>query len=237
MKYRLLPLSAVVLLALGGTLLIKGDSFSSAPGGAAGTAFGPLFTVGSVSGISGCTHVGFTGATFTTLTSGAISFQTTNNTGAFAIEYCSIAAPATPYKITMQLLQTGNRLGANAFAGGGLAWSNGTAFVTYRFDQSSAPNAITVQMTNATTASGNQTVGAMSTAGVGAPVQGLGQYLQIIDDGTNRTTCYSFDGVKYFQFDQVARTTFLTPTTIGPFIGNSGIIILSWTQTAGTTCG
>lgn len=229
------PVFYVLTWLLACFVLTQASTIGPAPA-ASGTAFGPLFSVGSVSGISGCTHVGFTGATFTTLSSGALSFQTTNNAGSFNIEYCSIAAPSTPYKITMQLIQTSNTAGTNSFAGAGLAWSNGTAFTTWRIDKASPPNFITVQMTNATTGSANQTVEAQS--GVGNTGQwGAGQYLQIIDDGTNRITCYSFDGIKYFQHDSVTRTTFLTPTTIGPFVTNSGMIILSWTQTAGTTCG
>lgn len=204
-------------------------------GSSSSSSFGPNYTVGSVAGISACTHVGFTGATFSQLASNALNFQTTNNAGSFNIEYCSIPAPSTPYKITMQLLQTPNRLTANAFAGAGLAWSDGTKFTTLRFDQSCC-NLITVQMTNATTGSANQTVTNLA-GGAFIPVTGQGQFLQILDDGTNRTTCYSVDGVNYKQFDQVTRTTFLTPTTIGPFITNSGMIILSWTQSAGTSCG
>ena len=206
-------------------------------GGLPLASFGPLFAVGPLSGLNSCTHVGFTGATLAALASGALNFQTTNNsTGQFNIEYCSIAAPSTPYKITMQLLRTPYIFSTNAFAGAGLAWSDGTKFTTFRFDQASPPNLITVQMTNATTSSGNQTVGGESAAGV-LNSFGIGQYLQIIDDGTNRITCWSVDGVTFKQFDTVTRTTFLTPTTIGPFITNTGAILLNWVQTAGTTCG
>jgi hypothetical protein len=40
-------------------------------------------------------------------------------------------------------------------------------------------------------------------------------WLQLVDDGTNLTWNFSFDGVHWTQFDQRARTNYLTPSTIG----------------------
>ena len=220
-------------LVAGNNITVTGSNNSSnnrvdvtITGGAGGVTFGPTYATPSVATLPS-TQLNWNGASTNTV-SGAVNFITTNTAGAFNIEGLYKSVPATPYSATIQIKANFNDQfvnGNNAFAECGLFWYDGTKLVTYGINcGNSEMRFITRQMNTVTSISANQTVGPTTWITLESV------YLKIVDDGTNRKTYFSFDGVNFRLFDTELNNNFLTATNIGVYIQNAGMLILNYSQ-------
>jgi len=139
--------------------------------------------------------------------------------------------PVTPYTITVAF----NLLvPAEDFSSAGLVLrdSVGGGLVTLRLEFGTTPDVDVSKWTNATTF--NSTYAATTT-----PMNPLSSgllYLRFTDNGTNRISYMSYDGVNFIQIHSVSRTDFITPDKIGFYVDVNAVTtgaigtFYSWTQ-------
>lgn len=125
------------------------------------------------------------------------------------------STPATPYTLTVAWLATAALTG-NPVAGLVLRESSSGKFVTLRYIYNNV--LVVSDYTNATTFSTNPS-GTLSTALL-PPAPFI--WLQVADNGTNRTWRYSCDGLQFLDFYTEARTAFCTADQWG-FGFNRGV--------------
>ncbi len=136
-----------------------------------------------------------------------------------------VNAPAPPY--TMSMFMTPMFMPMNT-AGGGLSLYDSASgkIINLSFAPRDPNNtgdfvpSLTISKMNSVTSWNSS----YSCFNGGIFANGMGDYdywLQIKDDGANRTFSISRDGINYVQLFSVARTDFVTPNEVGVFITNS----------------
>lgn len=202
--------------------------------GSAWVPWGPLFpfTDPALAGLS--TWVNQGSATVTTTNGGIVLFGpgggNTNNT-VLRVK----SAPATPYTITACIIPG---MPCKSFLGCGISFRESSSGklqnVGYTFNTALTP-AFQIQAEKWTTA----TASSAAYVAVGAPLA-VPIFLRITDNGTNRISYFSTDGVNFTQFHSVVRTDFLTADQVGIFVmsqnlatPNYGVYntLLSWLET------
>lgn len=142
-----------------------------------------------------------------------------------------IVAPSTPWSITAGVLF---QAVAQNYLAGGIYVTDGTKLITYGFGYgaSGLPVAMGVSEFNSVSSFNSTLVGPNALI-VPTPV-----FLKVVDDGTNLTWSWGFNGLDFLQVYQGAKGAFLTggPTAVG-FYSNSNnatwdtsILLVSWAQ-------
>jgi len=119
------------------------------------------------------------------------------------------AAPSTPYTVTAAIITT--MLGANYF-NSGLCFRGSASgkFVTAMLAFSTSGSIMCTKYNSPTSNAGDY-VKLMSEQIAGAQLL----WFRIEDDGTNRNSYYSCDGINFMQYHSVARADFITADQIG----------------------
>ncbi len=111
---------------------------------------------------------------------------------------------------------------------GPLGWiglSDGTKYITFgcQTQSGNTANVLVQHWNSATSINGSQTFG-----GQAAAAWLTARWWRLLDDGTNLNYQASLNGIDYFTFYKEARTTFLTPTTIGWGINSYSTSAYTW---------
>lgn len=135
-------------------------------------------------------------------------------------------APATPYTLTVACIP--DVIAVN-FCTCGVVWRDSVSgkVVTFGYG-GTTPQGVSVSKFTSPTV--------FSATYASLSLQALGQYLwfQISDDGVNRISRLSFDGINFRQIHTIGRTDFLTANQIGIFAdpnqttGDSAMTLVSW---------
>jgi len=149
------------------------------------------------------------------------------------VHFRYVSTPATPYTVTLGYnaiwsWQSGSFANLGIMIGDGtklLGWAQiWRATVAIEYDIFGWSNATTYGNYNPIIKGNNS---------IASPIQ----WLQLVDDGTNRTYNYSVDGNIWAKFYSETRTCFLIATRVGWYINNGnvgsgynfGMSVLSWT--------
>ncbi len=211
-----------------GDLDLYTDSFYvSRYSGSAWVPWGPIFPCVEPSLASITTWVNQGGATVTT-TNGGIFLL--GPAGAGVNLRCRVkAAPSTPYTITAMILP---HLMAVNFMGCGLLFRDSASgkMASIALVNTAAGWTVDVnKWTDATTFSAQYVSGVLQT--MLSPV-----FLRIADNGTNRISSLSNDGINWRVVHTVGRTDFLTANQVGFFVNcqettwDAGMTLLSWKE-------
>lgn len=209
---------------LGSTCTISGTVSMSSPYlTTGGSTYGPIFALTQPPAIGSWTWVNQNGGSANT-SNGFLYMQSPQSTGD-NYNLLVLSAPATPYTKTAFV----NFLFQSSV---GIVFreSSSGKFVIFGFSDngSGGTNMATLKYTNPTTFSAVQN--SRTQHQNSAP----GIWLRIADDGANRVSSYSLDGINFVQFDTVARTTFLTADQVGVGMNNNSststtsMSVLSW---------
>ncbi len=220
--------------SLAGTLYLPNNGFViERYNGSAWIPWGPLFpfTDPTLAGLN--TWVNQNSSTVTTTNGGIVLFGTANgNTNNVTLRVKT--APATPYTITAAIMPG---FPLKNYLGCGLAYRDSSSgkFQTMgvAFDSAQVPTyrIVSDKWTTATAASTNYVT-------LGAPITPL-IFLRISDNGTNRVSSFSTDGINFIQAHTVVRTDFFTPDQVGFYAStqnaaatNFGVYanLLSWLE-------
>ncbi len=219
-----------------GDLYFPNDGFwiQRSAGGASWSPWGPAFPFTDPNLASLSTWVNQGSATVTTTNGGIVLFGPgTGNTNNTVLRVKT--APSTPYTVTAALIPS---FPMRNFLQAGIAFResssgklqnvgvgyNGTLTPTYQ-----------IQVEKWTTA----TASSAAYLAVGVP-QAHPIFLRITDNGTNRISSFSFDGINFTQIHTISRTDFLTADQVGFFVmsqnaatPNYGVYntLLSWLET------
>ena len=147
------------------------------------------------------------------------------------------AAPATPYTITALIHPLmGEHASGNAWGIGFRQSSDGKLALVYVGDSSGSVVVAVQKFTDPNTFSATYVIKTIVPAtGVIYPFTSL--WLRIADDGVNRISSLSWDGIQFYTLHSVGRTDFLTADEIGFFVNSATasagvtISLYSWRQT------
>jgi hypothetical protein len=140
-------------------------------------------------------------------------------------------ALATPYTITARMIYN---LWPSNYMAAGLCYGDGTKQHTFGVRHDNGDVGIVWEKWN------NTGSFSASYSGVGnyPGTRGGGIWLRIRDDGTNRISSYSNDGINFRVLQSVGRTDFLTATQVGFFVKlegasqDCGVLLVSWQEGA-----
>lgn len=141
------------------------------------------------------------------------------------------SAPATPYTIDGYIIPVIYSVNAPS-AGLIFRESSSGKLVSINVAYSSNPILFTNKWTNPTTFSATAAQSTMNVLFTGSG----GYYLRMVDDGTNRKTYLSVDGINWFLSFSETRTTFMTADQVGFFVdaGNASnpafLWLMSWLE-------
>lgn len=186
-----------------GNLFLPSDGYTvQRDTGAAWVPWGPVLPLTQPPAVASWTWRNQGSATATD-DAGAVVLKTI--TAGINLRILELSAPTPPYTRTASMLFTGDTNGQC-----GLCWTDGTKVVGFIFSiVGGVPTLGVYKYTNVTTFSATYTTASVPLM-VGGPV-----LLQISDDNTNRLCRISGDKKNWYEVHSVARTDFLTPTTIG----------------------
>jgi hypothetical protein len=188
--------------------------------GSAWAPWGPIFPLTDPS-LQTWAWVNQGGATVTATKTG-IALVAPADSGPYNFRIRKKSAPSTPYTITAALLLSFAPGASNSF--GGLLWR-----------ESSSGKLVTVLLGSVTTEQiyvakwNSETSFSATYANVAMACRSL-IWVQIADDGTNRTVALSADGQHFAQYHTVGHTDFITPDEVG-FFANSNLTDASMTTT------
>lgn len=211
------------------TTFLNGNGAYSTPSGTGGSgSVYPAFTA-PVNGDFAWINQG--GASVTVNANGGIFLRAPGSSGD-SLRIRKKSAPSTPYTITTALLANNPNLNTRQ---AGLCWrqSSDGKLVAYNVLWSStfAGNQIECGDWNSPTS-----FSALNGTAFDFMIAGI-VWLQLRDDGTNRTVAYSWDGYNFEDHVTEGRTTFMTADEVGFFCGSNttataaGVTLLSWAQT------
>jgi hypothetical protein len=244
-----LSMSGSTLNAAGGSGNVTGTTtFASPPGspasgdldlytnsfyigrysGSAWVPWGPIFPCTDPSLASVTTWVNQGGASVTT-TNGGI-YLLGPATGSVNLRCQVKTAPSTPYTITALVIPS---LIAVDFMGCGILFreSGSGKMASIAFVHNGGWSVDVNKWTDATTFSAQYAT---------APLKSLPSYMffRLADDGANRISSISTDGINFRVIHTVGRTDFLTANQVGFFVNcqeatwDAGVTLLSWKETA-----
>lgn len=137
-----------------------------------------------------------------------------------------LSTPATPYTLTACVIP--NIIDVN-FCSCGMVWRDSVSGKVITFGYGGATHGVSVsKFTSPTVFSATYTSLALT-------IPGPFLWFKMTDDGTNRISKFSYDGINYRTLHTVSRTDFLTANQIGFYAdpnqttGDSAITLVSWT--------